>query len=104
VVIPAAIRKLLEVGPGGVVMFTVEADGRVRLLTPQIQANELWAMNSPGAGRGDAVADVRAERTRDRQLAEASPPPADETSDRDVAAVTATAGLLAALGFGTAAR
>lgn len=69
VVIPAAVRATLGVGPGDRVRFVVE-DGEVKLVTAKSLLALVWA-NNHGGDAGDAVVDVRAERRADIVLAEA---------------------------------
>ena len=69
VVIPAAVRAALGVGPGDRVRFVVE-DGEVKLVTAKSLLFAVWA-NNRGGDAGDAVADVRAERRADTALVEA---------------------------------
>lgn len=63
VVIPAAVRSALGVGPGDRVRFVVD-EGEVRLVTAQSLLFAVWA-NNHGADGGDSVVDVRRERQAD---------------------------------------
>ena len=63
VVIPAAVRSALGVGPGGRVRFIVEG-GDVKLVTAQSLMSAVWANNRVGDA-GDSVADVRSARQED---------------------------------------
>lgn len=65
VVIPAAVRSALGVGPGDRVRFVVE-DGEVKLVTAKSMLFAVWA-NNHGGDAGDSVADVR--RTRQADVA-----------------------------------
>lgn len=69
VVIPAAVRSALGVGPGDRVRFVVE-DGEVRLVTAQSLMSAVWA-NNHGGDAGDTVVDVRVERRADTARTEA---------------------------------
>lgn len=69
VVIPAAVRATLGVGPGDRVRFVVE-DGEVKLVTAKSLLFAVWA-NNHGGDAGDPVADVRTERRADTALVEA---------------------------------
>jgi antitoxin PrlF len=80
VVVPAAIRQILGVGPGDYVRFVVE-EGQVRLVTPRMLAMALWA-NNHGGDAGDSADDVRAARAMDQEVAAAQ----QERIDEDVAA------------------
>ena len=86
VVIPAEIRKALDVGPGDRIrMFLVE--GEVRLTSARAMAATLWA-NNPGGGTGSSVADVREFRAGDRALSDSrfqSDAPPDPRSEDEIA-------------------
>ena len=69
VVIPAAVRAVVGVAPGGRVRFVVE-DGEVKIVTAQSLLFAVWA-NNHGGDTGDAVADVRAARRADTVRADA---------------------------------
>jgi AbrB family looped-hinge helix DNA binding protein len=64
VVVPAAVRAALGVGPGDRVRFVVE-NGEVRLVTAQSLMFAVWA-NNHGGDAGDSVKDVRQARLTDR--------------------------------------
>lgn len=64
VVIPAAVRRALGVGPGDRVRFVVEEDGEVKLVTAKSLLLDVWS-NNHGAGAGDSVVDVRRSRQDD---------------------------------------
>ena len=64
VVVPAAVRSVLGVGPGDRVRFVVE-DGEVKLVTAQSLMFAVWA-NNHGGDAGDSVQDVRRARLLDR--------------------------------------
>jgi AbrB family looped-hinge helix DNA binding protein len=99
VVVPAAIRRLLQIGPGDRLLFVPDEHGGVRLTSPQALIRELWANNHGGDG-GDSGKDVRAMRDDDRQseLGQLEETPAadglDARSDDEVASE-----LLASLGL-----
>ncbi len=63
VVIPAAVRRALGVGPGDRVRFVVE-DGEVKLVSAKSLLSALWA-NNHGGDAGDSVVDVRRSRQAD---------------------------------------
>lgn len=63
VVIPAAVRTALGVGPGDRVRFVVE-DGEVKLVTAKSLLSAVWA-NNHGGDAGDSVDDVRRSRQAD---------------------------------------
>ena len=63
VVIPAAVRTALGVGPGDRIRFVVE-DGEVKLVTAKSLLFAVWATNR-GGDAGDAVSDVRRSRRAD---------------------------------------
>jgi len=63
VVIPAAVRAALGVGPGDRVRFVVE-DGEVKLVTAKSLLLAVWA-NNHGGDAGDSVVDVRRARQAD---------------------------------------
>lgn len=63
VVVPAAVRTVLGIGPGDRVRFVVE-DGEVRLVTAKSLLVAVWANNHGGDG-GDSVADLRRTREAD---------------------------------------
>lgn len=63
VVIPAAVRAALGVGPGDRVRFVVE-DGEVTLMTAKSLLFAVWA-NNHGGDAGDSVVDVRRARQAD---------------------------------------
>lgn len=63
VVVPAAIRAALGVGPGDRVRFVVE-DGEVKIVTAQSLLYAVWA-NNHGGDAGDSVVDVRRGRQAD---------------------------------------
>ena len=63
VVIPAAVRTALGVGPGDRVRFVVE-DGEVKLVTAKSLLFAVWA-NNHGGDAGDSVVDVRRSRQAD---------------------------------------
>lgn len=63
VVVPAAVRTALGIGPGDRVRFVLEG-GEVRLVTAQALLFAVWA-NNHGGDAGDSVADVRQERLDD---------------------------------------
>lgn len=69
VVIPAAVRSALGIGPGDRVRFVLE-DGEVKLVTARSLMFAVWA-NNHGGDAGDSVADVRAERRADSERSEA---------------------------------
>ncbi len=69
VVIPAAVRSALGIGPGDRVRFVVEEGGDVRLVTARSLLFAVWA-NNHGGDAGDSVADVR--RSRQDDLARSS--------------------------------
>lgn len=69
VVIPAAVRATLGVGPGDRVRFVVE-DGEVKLVSAHSLLAAVWANNLRDE-TGDAVGEVRAERRADIVLGEA---------------------------------
>ncbi|NUR14786.1 MAG: AbrB/MazE/SpoVT family DNA-binding domain-containing protein [Dermatophilaceae bacterium] len=60
VVIPAAVRSGLGIGPGDRVRFVVE-DGEVKLVTAKSPLSAVWA-NSHGGDAGASVVDVRRSR------------------------------------------
>jgi AbrB family looped-hinge helix DNA binding protein len=64
VVVPAAVRAALGVGPGDQVRFVVE-NGEVKLVTAQSLMSAVWA-NNHGGDAGDSVRDVRQARQADR--------------------------------------
>lgn len=64
VVIPAAVRRALGVGPGDRVRFVVGQDGEVKLVTAKSLLFAVWANNHGGDG-GDSVVDVRRSRQDD---------------------------------------
>lgn len=64
VVVPAAVRAALGVGPGDRVRFVVE-NGEVKLVTAQSLMFAVWA-NNHGGDAGDSVKDVRQARQTDR--------------------------------------
>ena len=63
VVIPAAVRTALGVGPGDRVRFVVE-NGEVKLVTAKSLLFAVWA-NNHGGDAGDSVVDVRRSRQAD---------------------------------------
>ena len=63
VVVPAAVRSALGVGPGDHLRFVLE-DGEVRLVTAKSLLSAVWA-NTPGGDAGDSVVDVRRDRQDD---------------------------------------
>lgn len=63
VVVPAAVRAALGVGPGDRVRFVLEG-GEVRLVTAQALLSAVWA-NNHGGDAGDSVSDVRHLRSAD---------------------------------------
>ncbi|WP_203335262.1 AbrB/MazE/SpoVT family DNA-binding domain-containing protein [Nocardioides limicola] len=69
VVIPASVRSILGVGPGDRVRFVVE-EGEVKLVAAKSLLFAVWA-NNHGGDTGDAVADVRSERSSDSARSEA---------------------------------
>ena len=69
VVIPAAVRTVLGVGPGDRVRFVVE-DGEVKLVTAKSLLFAVWA-NNHGGDAGDSVIDVRRSRQADSARASA---------------------------------
>ena len=70
VVIPREVRAALGVRAGDRIVFHVDADGLVRLLTSRLMAASLWAKNH-GGDAGDSAEDVRQERNKDQSAAEA---------------------------------
>ena len=64
VVVPAAVRAALGVGPGDRIHFVVE-NGEVKLMTAQSLMFAVWA-NNHGGDAGDAVKEVRQARHTDR--------------------------------------
>lgn len=98
VVIPAAVRAALGVGPGDRVRFTVHA-GVVQLMTAQSLLDVVWA-NNHGGDREDAVTGLRDARRHDQAKAAAkwervaAAAAADDRSEEEV-----EAGLLTALGI-----
>jgi AbrB family looped-hinge helix DNA binding protein len=64
VVIPAAVRSALGVGPGDRVRFVVEEDGEVKLVTAKSLLFAVWS-NNHGGDAGDSVVDVRRSRQDD---------------------------------------
>ena len=64
VVIPAAVRSALGVGPGDRVRFVVGEDGEVKLVTAKSLLLAVWA-NNHGGDAGDSVVDVRRSRQDD---------------------------------------
>jgi AbrB family looped-hinge helix DNA binding protein len=69
VVIPAAVRAALGLGPGDRVRFVVE-NGDVRLVTAKSLLLAVWA-NNHGGDAGDSVRDVRKLRHADRSRSRA---------------------------------
>lgn len=65
VVIPAEVRRVLGVEAGGQLLFVVEGQ-EVRLVTPRLLVEQVWANNQGGDG-GDSAADVRVVRDEDRR-------------------------------------
>ena len=63
VVVPAAVRSALGVGPGDRVRFVVE-DGEVKLVTARSLLFAVWAKNT-GGDAGDSVVDLRRARQAD---------------------------------------
>lgn len=88
VVIPAEVRRVLGVEPGGQVLFVVEGQ-EVRISTPRLFAEHLWA-NNQGSDAGDSALDVRTVRDEDRRGVDvqweriAAEVQFDEHSDEDV--------------------
>lgn len=66
VVIPAEVRRVLGVDAGGQILFVVEGE-QVRLVTPRLLAEQVWA-NNQGGDAGDSAADVRVSRDEDRRV------------------------------------
>jgi AbrB family looped-hinge helix DNA binding protein len=64
VVVPAAVRAVLGIGPGDRVRFVVE-NGEVRLVTARSLMFAVWA-NNHGGDAGDSVKEVRRSRQADR--------------------------------------
>lgn len=69
VVVPAAVRAALGIGPGDRVRFVLE-DGEVKLVTAQSLMFAVWA-NNHGGDAGGSVAEVRKARQTDRVRASA---------------------------------
>ncbi|NUR14783.1 MAG: AbrB/MazE/SpoVT family DNA-binding domain-containing protein [Dermatophilaceae bacterium] len=69
VVIPAAVRSALGIGPGDRVRFVVE-DGEVKLVTAKSLLFAVWA-NNHGGDAGDSVVDVRRSRQADTARSDA---------------------------------
>ena len=69
VVIPANIRKALDLTEGSVLVATLEDDGRLTLETRQNIARR-WKGRTPAAGR-DLSAELRAERQAEAALEKA---------------------------------
>lgn len=65
VVVPAAVRKALDLPPGGQVAFLMDGD-QVRMVTARQMAVAVWAGNTAGP-ESDPVEDVRAMREADAQ-------------------------------------
>ncbi len=90
VVIPAEVRRILGVNPGGQVIFVVDGQ-KVRVVTPRLLIEQIWANNEGGDG-GDSAADVRATRDEDSRATDArwerieAEAQSDERSDEDVIA------------------
>ncbi len=63
VVIPAAVRSALGIGPGDRVRFVVD-DGEVKLVTAKSLLFAVWA-NNHGGDAGDSVSGVRRSRRAD---------------------------------------
>ncbi|GAB3748113.1 AbrB/MazE/SpoVT family DNA-binding domain-containing protein [Microlunatus parietis] len=68
VVIPAAVRSVLGVGPGDRVRFVVQ-DGEVRLVTARSLLFAIWANNNNGGDAGDSTSAVRQARRVDIERA-----------------------------------
>ena len=90
VVIPAEVRRVLGVGPGGQVIFVVDGQ-KVHVVTPRLLIEQVWANNEGGDG-GDSAADVRALRDQDSRAIDArweqieAEAQTDMRSDEDVIA------------------
>lgn len=90
VVIPAEVRRVLGVDPGGQVIFVVDGQ-KVRVVTPRLLIEQVWANNEGGDG-GDSAADVRALRDEDSRATDArwerieAEAQTDVRSDEDVIA------------------
>jgi AbrB family looped-hinge helix DNA binding protein len=67
VVVPAAIRKLLGVGPGDRLLFVCDEHGAVRLTSAKILIEAMWA-NNHGIPGGDSGEDIRQMRDADREM------------------------------------
>jgi AbrB family looped-hinge helix DNA binding protein len=98
VVIPAAVRAALGVGPGDKIRFVV-GGGEVKLVTAQSLLFAVWG-NNHGGDAGDSVATVRQFRHADSKRATAkwdrvaTEIAADERSEEEV-----EASLMAQLGL-----
>lgn len=90
VVIPAEVRRVLGVGPGGQVIFVVDGQ-KVRVVTPRLLIEQVWA-NNEGGDAGDSAGDVRVLRDEDSRATDArlerieAEAQTDERSDEDVIA------------------
>lgn len=70
VVVPREVRAALGVRSGDRIVFHVDADGLVRLMTPRLMAMSLWAKNH-GGDAVESAEDIRRERNKDQSAAEA---------------------------------
>ena len=64
-VIPANVRKHLDLSPGDVVAFLVEGSA-VRIVSSRALRTAVWA-NNRGGEAGDSTRDVREQRIRDQK-------------------------------------
>lgn len=88
VVIPAEVRRALDVSAGDRIRLVLD-EGGVRLVSARTMAVSLWA-NNQGVDAGDSVADVRQFRAGDRALSDSrfeqsGETPADPRSDEEIA-------------------
>lgn len=70
VVVPAVIRKQLDISPGDEVAFVIEHDV-VRIVSPRALQTAVWT-NNHGGDAGDSAIDIREQRLRDQDCDEDS--------------------------------
>lgn len=100
VVVPREVRAALGVRSGDRIVFHLDPDGQVRLMTPRLMAMSVWAKNH-GGDAGNSAEDIRQQRIEDQAAVDAKYARIAATQEEDVRSEDEiTSELMSSLGIG----